>query len=204
MFLYFDLGDVLLNFDHDRACRQMGKLAGVDPTVVKELIFDSGLELEFERGAFTSQEFYERFCDATDTRPDYKELAVAASDIFWVNLPMKVLLGQLAAARTPLGLLSNTNEDHWKFVSRGRYGLIPDAFEHVVLSFRVGHVKPAAEIFEYAAETAGVAPQEIFYLDDVAGHVEAARRVGFDAMQFTGNVDEVRTALRQRGFAFNG
>ncbi len=203
MFLYFDLGNVLLNFDHDKACRQLGQLTGLDPQRVRQLVFESGLELEYEAGKYTSSEFYERFCADTDTRPDYEQFVLASSEIFSVNLPMKVLLGQLASARLPLGLLSNTNVDHWNYVSQDRFGLIPSAFEQVVLSFQFGAVKPDPAIFEHAAERVNLPPSEIFYVDDTPGHVESARRVGLDAVQFT-NAPALRQMLHERGLEFNG
>ena len=50
---------------------------------------------------------------------------------------------------------------------------------------RGGHCKPDERIFSAAARLAGVAPEEIFYTDDLPGHVAAARRAGFDAVQYT-------------------
>ena len=54
-FFYFDLGNVLLNFSRDVACRQMGELAGMDPERVRQVVFGSGLEDRFERGAIGSR-----------------------------------------------------------------------------------------------------------------------------------------------------
>jgi putative hydrolase of the HAD superfamily len=201
-FLYFDLGNVLLFFDHRRACRQMAELAGTDPQVVWNFAFESGLELEYEAGLVGSQEFYERFCQATGARPDYDKLALAASDIFEVNLPVKAILGQLVAARHRLGLLSNTNEIHWRFLSDDRYGMIPDVFEQVVLSYEVKSVKPDPAIFRAAAQMAGVRPADVFYVDDVAGHVAAAREVGFDAVRYT-TPQALVDDLKSRGVGFN-
>ena len=33
-FIYFDLGNVLLRFDHELACRQMAAVAGTTPELV--------------------------------------------------------------------------------------------------------------------------------------------------------------------------
>ena len=201
-FLYFDLGNVLLFFDHRRACRQMAELSGADAQQIWNAIFESGLELEYEAGLLSSQEFYEVFCRQTGTRPDFERLAEASSDIFEVNLPVKALLGQLAAAGQRLGLLSNTNEMHWRFLSADRYGMIPAVFEQVVLSYEVKSAKPDPQIFLAAADLARVPPNRIFYVDDLAGHVAAAREVGFDAVQYT-TAEQLAEDLRRRGVRFN-
>jgi putative hydrolase of the HAD superfamily len=201
-FFYFDLGNVLLYFDHRRACRQVAEVAGVSPERVWEVVFASGLEDRYEAGQVSTREFYETFCRETRSRPPLDELAHAASAIFEVNCGVKAVLAQLAAAGCRLGLLSNTNEIHWNYFAGGRYALIPDVFEVLVLSFRVGVMKPQAGIFRAAAEMAGVEPGQIFYVDDVPGHVTAARQAGFDAVQYT-TTPALVEALWQRGVAFN-
>lgn len=201
-FFYFDLGNVLLNFDHRRACRQVAEAAGISPDVVWNALFESGLEMDYEAGKVTSREMYDRFCQQTGARLEFERLAHAASDIFEINTGAMAILGQLLAAECRLGLLSNTNEIHWDFVGRGRYGLIPDAFEVLALSFRIKAIKPEPRIFQAAAGLAGVRPDEIFYVDDMPGHVAAARATGIDAVQYT-TPSALAADLRARGVAFN-
>jgi FMN phosphatase YigB (HAD superfamily) len=108
----------------------------------------------------------------------------------------------LSAAGYRLGLLSNICELHWNYVSDGRFGLLRETFETVALSYQLKAMKPDAKIYLKAAELAGVAPQEIFYVDDIAGHVEGARAVGVDAVQYT-TTPALVTELRRRGLEFN-
>lgn len=197
-FFYFDLGNVLLFFDHRRAARQMAEVAGVPPEMVWEIVFASGLEQRYEAGKLSTQEFYEIFCEQTGARPDYQALAAAAGNIFEVNAPLLALLERLSESGRRLGLLSNTCELHWEHFSSGCYPPIPAAFHSLVLSFRVGCMKPETQIYAHAAELAGAAPHEIFFVDDVAGHVAAARRFGFDAVQYT-TPEALAAELRQRG-----
>lgn len=197
-FLYFDLGNVLLYFDHRRAARQMANVAGVPEALVWEIVFASGLEQRYEAGQLSTREFYEIFCDKTRSRPDYQALAVAAGDIFEANAPLVELIGRLSKAGRRLGLLSNTCELHWNHFSSGCYPPIPEAFHALVLSFRVGCMKPERQIYALAADLAGVAPQEIFFVDDIAGHVAAAREFGFDAVQYT-TPEALVAELEKRG-----
>jgi putative hydrolase of the HAD superfamily len=54
-----------------------------------------------------------------------------------------------------------------------------DVTDDIVYSHEVGLSKPDPRIFRLAAQRLAVAPEEIVFLDDVEGHVEAARAVGY-------------------------
>lgn len=200
-FLYFDLGKVLVDFDTQRMIRQVAALCGVEPEAVARAVVDSGLQRRYELGELSSAEFYEQFCAAIGRRPAYDALAQAASDIFWLNVPMLPVVAHLAQAGYRLGILSNTCENHWEHCRR-RFAVLQDTFEVLILSYRVGALKPDARIYRAAAEAAACHPAEIFFVDDTAGHVEGARAAGFDAVQYTGTRALV-AELRKRELRFN-
>lgn len=200
-FLYFDLGKVLLDFSVEVMCRQMGEAAGIAADRVKEAVFGSGLELDYEAGLITSRQFYEGFCRRTGTCPDYDALARAGADIFTLNHSIVPVVAQLQAAGYPMGILSNTCDGHWEHCLR-RFRLLREGFSVYALSYKIGCCKPDASIFLAAAKLAGCPPEEIFYTDDIAGHVEGARSAGFDALQYTGTAELV-AELRKRGVGFN-
>jgi len=186
LFFYFDLGNVLLMFDHWRAARQMAEVADVPVEQVWDLVFaDGGLNEKLDAGSLTTAGFYEQFCRELSCRPDVHVLAHAASNIFELNASMSAVLGRLVAARKRLGLLSNTSDVHWQFFSNDRYWFVPSAFETIVMSYRVKLMKPDPRIFLHAAKQAGVRPEEVFYVDDMPQHVAGARSVGIDAVQYT-------------------
>jgi len=201
-FIYFDLGNVLLTFDHMVACRQMGEVAGLSADRVYEIVFGGDLEYRYERGEISRQEFHERFCEAAGSRPHIAELEHAASAIFHLNLRIVPLVAALAAAGRRLGILSNICPSHWDYVGHGRYGIIPELFETTALSFQIGAMKPEPEIYRAAAELAGVPPQEVFFTDDRPEHVQGAREAGFDAVRFT-TAAALAGELRRRGLRFN-
>jgi HAD superfamily hydrolase (TIGR01549 family) len=101
-----------------------------------------------------------------------------------------------------LGILSNTSPCHWEFLLRQDYGILPRCFKVHALSFEIGAMKPEPKIYQAAAELAGVAPQEIFFCDDIAAHVSAAREAGFDAEPYT-TTPALVADLRRRGVRFN-
>ena len=200
-FLYFDLGMVLLKFDCAVMCRQMGEAAGIDSECVRRAVFDHPLQKEYESGRITTRAFYESFCATTSTRPNFEALLDAASDFFTLQTSMIPVIAQLHRAGHRLGILSNTCESHWEHCLR-RFRMFEELFEVYALSYRIGAAKPDAAIFEAAAQLAGVAPSEIFFTDDIFGHVAGARAAGFDAVLYT-TTRQLVADLRARDVRFN-
>ncbi len=200
-FIYFDLGKVIINFSVDRMLCQVGEVAGLTAEETRRVLFADGLMDRHESGKVSCRELYEEFCGAIGRRPDYQRLLAAAADIFEMNLPVLPIVAQLQQAGYRLGILSNTCETHWPFCYE-HYRVVADGFACYALSYEIGAMKPSGEVYRAAAELARVAPEEIFFVDDVAGHVEGARAAGFDAVQFT-SAEQLARDLRCRGVRIN-
>ena len=196
-FIYFDLGNVLLYFDHHLAARQMAATAGISEELAWQTVFDGELENHYEAGQVSSQEFHHHFCQVTQSQPDYQALLHAASNIFELNIAIVPLVAHLNRARYRLGILSNTNEAHWRFINDGRYAIVRDFFPVAALSFEIGVMKPDPRIYLSAATLAGVAPHDIFYTDDREENVAGALAAGFDAVQFH-DARQLGAELRRR------
>jgi putative hydrolase of the HAD superfamily len=201
MFLFFDMGNVLLRFDHRRAAQQMAEVAGTDPERVWQVVFESDLEFRFERGEISREEFYDVFCRETDTRPAFDALEHAGSAIFTPNYSIFGLIASLNAAGYHLGILSNTCESHWRYCLE-TYEVIRTMTDVYVLSYEAQAMKPDAKIYQAAADAAGVPPEEIFFTDDTTGHVEGARSFGFDAEIYTSTAQLVSDLIK-RGIRSN-
>ena len=200
-FLYFDLGNVLLTFDHRVACEQVAALTGLTAERVWDVIFASQLQARYEQGEVSSREFYDEFCAAAGVTPDYAALHLANAAIFQLNLPIVSLVSHLHSAGYRLGILSNTCESHWGYVAEGRFRIIRELFPVQVLSHVERCSKPAPGIYARAAELAGVAPEGVFFVDDRQENVDGALRAGWDAVLFEGTVS-LGAALRKRGLTF--
>jgi glucose-1-phosphatase len=200
-FLYFDLGNVLLHFDHEIACRQIAELTSLDAERVRQIVFQD-LQWQYERGQISSEQFYQQFCERSATQPAFEQLQAAASEIFALNVPVAGLAAQLHSAGHRLGLLSNTCEAHWQYVFDGRYRVLRDVFDVRILSFELGTMKPDALIYREAAKRAKAEPGEIFFVDDRRENVQGALRAGFDAVLYRSPTQLVRD-LRARGVPFN-
>ena len=199
-FFYFDLGNVLLLFDHRRAAEQMAVVAEVSVEAAWAAVFESDLEWKFESGELDPIGFYNHFCHETGSSPDIDRLLFASADIFSLNEPVVPIVAALQSAGHPLGILSNTNTVHWNFVYAGRYQVVLNHFTHFALSFEIGTMKPLASIYEAASRIAGVQAEEVFFVDDRPENVQGALRCGFDAVLFT-TADQLARDLAARGFS---
>jgi FMN phosphatase YigB (HAD superfamily) len=200
-FLYFDMGNVLLRFSHERMAAQMAAVAGVAPQLAWKVLFEEGLQDEFERGDVTSEEFYSRFCERAGSRPDRDALDQAANDIFELNVPMVALVGHLQHAGYRTGVLSNASEAHWRHCTN-RFALLTWLFPVHAPSFRLRATKPQPEIFAAAAGLAGVEPGGIFFTDDRPEHVAGAQAAGWEAVVFQ-SAAQINQELRRRGVVCN-
>ena len=201
-FIYFDLGNVLLTFDRQRAFRQMAEVAGISADQVESALFDSGLQDRYEHGSVSSRGFYEEFSKLTGTAADYDQLLHAGSEMFELNCPVIPIVAHLRSAGYRLGILSNTCEAHWQHVGQGRFVVLREYFEQHVLSYEVGAMKPAARIYEEATAKAGVDAGQVFFCDDHPENVEGARQFGWDAELFNSSA-KLAADLRRRGVEFN-
>ncbi|EAQ80283.1 HAD family hydrolase [Blastopirellula marina] len=197
-FFYFDLGNVLLYFDHDRACRQMAQVADAPVEQVRDVVFFSGMQVRYETGEINTAEFHAYFCQQTGRSPSEDKLAWAASDIFELNHPVIEIAQSLHGQGRRLGILSNTCACHWDFCSAGRYAFLHECFQHYVLSYEAKSMKPDPGIYRAAIDQAGVASESIFFVDDRPENVAGALECGLDAVLFIG-ADRLREDLAARG-----
>jgi glucose-1-phosphatase len=200
-FIYFDLGRVLVGFDPKAMLSQIASDANVPVEAVQRAIFDEGIIYDLERGDCDSEEAFERFRRATGASCDQAVLEEAACEAFAIRLDMVPVVASLRAAHFPCGILSNTSLWHWEYCRRTFPGLL-DRMDVYALSYELRCAKPDAEIYRKAASLAGVAPEEIFFTDDMPVNVEAAQKAGFDAVLFRGG-RALAEELRRRGVRLN-
>ena len=183
-FVYFDLGNVILNFSHQRMIDQVSAVAGVSVQQTKTHMFDNDLENRYETGELNSAQFHEAFCKLTGGNCQYADFMRACGDIFWLNAPTMPVISQLTQLNIGMGVLSNTCEAHWDWVL-GEFPMVGELFPIAVTSFEAGSMKPDAKIYQVAIAKAGFAAEEIFFVDDRPENIAAATSAGMKAFVFT-------------------
>lgn len=200
-FVYFDLGNVLVSFDPDIACRNLVERFGVSKRQSWQAIYDSGIQDEFEHGHINGEEFARQIrhsLGVTETRMSTERLLDAVSDMF---TPIDVMADVLKRVRENgygVGLLSNTCHAHWDWICRQSYSMNEFRFDVIVLSYEEGAMKPDSAIYEVAEKKARVPGENLLFLDDKLENIEAARSRNWRATCCRGGQEAIQ-ALQEFG-----
>lgn len=207
----FDWGGVVL-----RICRSMDEgvaAAGLDRRALPETpeLYNvrRGASLAYQVGAIGEAEFFEATSRAMGGVYTPEEV-MRIHDAWLLSeyAGVRELIEALRAVpRLRTGVLSNTNERHW----RRRLADFPaiTRTHHPCASQDLRAVKPNAEAYDgflrvVAAEGWPVQPAEVLFFDDLPENGEAARALGWRAERIDPTGDtaaQMRAALRRHGVA---
>ena len=193
--ILFDLGNVLVPFDIHRAYNALSLHSGLQQDEVATRIKDSGLYPLYESGQCETEDFRNRFSELLGLNYSQHEFREMWNSIFLPETATSEELILDLKQRYRLVLLSNTNELHFGWL-RERYPIL-NHFDAYTLSYEVKAMKPDERIFAAAVANAQCEPGECFFTDDIELYIEAARRHGIDAEQFSSE-ETLRQQLRRR------
>lgn len=184
--IIFDLGNVLVDFDHRIAAKRVSEFTDRSPDEIFNLFFDSELTRLFEEGRISPQEFFLKTKEILNLKLDYDGFIPIWNEIFFLtekNLAVYDLAKQLKD-RYRLALLSNINVLHFDYL-RSKFTVF-DAFHNIITSYRIGFRKPHPLIYKKTLESLGTQPGEVFYTDDRLELAESAKELGIRGFVFRG------------------
>ncbi len=180
--LIFDLGKVIVDFDHSKIVEIAAKHCEFDVADIREQLFSSELTKEYELGKISTEQFHKRVRDLLNLQMSLDEFRHAWNATFSLTPILPEKLFDKLSNKYRLLILSDTNEMHFEFIRENFAAL--NYFENLVLSYRVGALKPSSEIFNAVIEVAGCLPSECFFTDDRLPNVEGAKSCGIEAVLF--------------------
>jgi glucose-1-phosphatase len=180
---FFDMGNVLVHFSHEKMCQNIARLCGWSDVQAKMYLFKEGRQWQLERGEVSEEQFHAELCQTTGRMLDIDELRHAAADIFWLNESIIPVLHELKSAGQRLVLLSNTSITHLRFIERNFSVL--QLMDDRVTSFEAGAIKPEPRIYEVALSKAQCEPRECFYTDDIEAYVRKAETFGIHSRVYS-------------------
>jgi epoxide hydrolase-like predicted phosphatase len=184
--LIFDFGNVVAHFDYAKACAVLGAPVGLSGAALLERVRPLGfspLVRRYESGQISAEAFSAGLCTLAGLEVPHAEFAAAWSDIFWPNEPVARLVAALKARGYRLVLGSNTNDLHAAQFRR-QFAATLAHFDRLVLSYEIGHAKPAAAFYHACAEAAGVPPSACVFIDDLPENVAGARAAGLAGLLY--------------------
>lgn len=180
--LIFDLGKVIVNFDHSRIVQRIEQFCDFESDEIFKIIFASTATHDYELGNISSLEFFNEVKKLFNLRMSFAEFADAWTCTFDLEPIISEKFIEILSQKFRLLVLSDTNELHFEFI-KANFPILRH-FDDFVLSYQVGAVKPCAEILLAAIEKANCLPEECFFMDDREPNVIGAEKLGIKAVQF--------------------
>ncbi|MBX9923365.1 MAG: HAD family phosphatase [Rhabdochlamydiaceae bacterium] len=115
-------------------------------------------------------------------------------DAIGVNPEMYELVSQLKGNGTPVAMLSNIDDRLARLIHD--FGLY-EPFDPCLLSCEIGLEKPDLKIYDVLLKKMNLPAKDIVFVDDRLENVEAAQKMGFDAILFNSQ-EQLQKELAKR------
>ncbi len=183
--IIFDLGNVLLNFDHMIAAKRISGFTDKGAEEIYQMFFDSPVTRLFEEGKITPADFFKQVKHKLALNIGFEVFLPIWNEIFFLS-ENNLLVCNLAkdlSLHYKLAILSNINALHMGYI-KDNFPVFC-AFKNFFASCELGMVKPDPLIYKKAMELLGVSPEEVFYTDDRKELVAEASKMGIKANVYT-------------------
>ena len=183
--IIFDTGGVLLDYNTVWYYEYLAKKTGIPEKRVERAIVP--LMTEMDIGKMTLDQMQRRAGRA---------LGIAASDVEWVNGLSKMAKPNRKVVNLLKGLskhykifiFSNDTKSRYRFLARLMYGNLKREgyVKKVFASCYIGYAKPDRRAYLYVLRRLGAKPGEVLFIDNTKANVDSAKKVGMQALLFTG------------------
>jgi putative hydrolase of the HAD superfamily len=180
--IFFDFGNVLAFFDHQRAVKELVRYTDLNAAELYRQLYDLPILDDHETGKASTDVYFRESKVNARLTCSQDEFLKHFCDIFWRNHEVCDLIPRLKP-RYRLVLASNTVDSHFrKYVAD--FADVLHHFNHLVASHHAGARKPLPAFFEYAHQFAIAEPHECLFVDDLEANVETAERFGWKGIVY--------------------
>ncbi len=191
----FDIGNVILRFDHHITCNRLEKYSPYSQKEIYGMVFEDSILATYEKGKISSVDFFKIVKKRLSLDLGYEKFYTIWADIFSEMEGMKELILALKG-KAKLYILSNTDEIHFGYLKR-KYAIFKN-FDQYILSFEAGARKPEKKIYRLVLESAGTHPSSSLFIDDIEDYILPFTRMGGNGHVFKG-ADDLRKRLKKHG-----
>lgn len=197
----FDLGGVLIDWDPRYLYRKL-----LDDEAAVEEFLATVCTPEWNAEQDRGRPFAEGVAELVERHPAHAA-AITAFHERWPEMlggavgSSVEVLAELRAAGVPVYALTNWSAETFG-IARERFEFL-EWFDGLLVSGEERMIKPDPAIFRLLLDRFGLDPAATFYVDDSEPNVEAAGRLGFDAVRFT-TPAQLRRDLEARGLLSAG
>ncbi len=197
MNIIFDIGNVLMKLDVERAFKRLAK--NINPLTAMliwakkdEFLKDIRKEQDLlETGRMTIQQFYSRLKGKIGLKIEFDVFEEAWCDMFDLNSDVVEFAKELSKDHN-IYLASNTNESHINFLKKS----YPEIFfvKEMALSYELETMKPDKEFFEKMLGKFKLDSDKCVFIDDLKKNVDGAIECGIASIQFN-NLDQLKEEI---------
>ena len=180
--IYFDFGNVIGFFDHQRAVEKLAKHTPLNAIELTLQLYGGPIVEDYETGKIGTNEYVREALLNGRLSCTRDEFVTHFCDIFWRNAEVCDLIPRLKP-KYRVVLASNTVDAHYRRYCAD-YADVLAHFDHLVASHIAEARKPHAEFYAYAQRFANAEPQECLFIDDLPVNVEAAVRFGWKGIVY--------------------
>lgn len=186
-----DLGNVLIKNHPERAARRFCRFNKLS---AEENLETRAENVDYMKGTINPSEFARSHIKKYGLALSEEEFHEVYVDIFDLNTQVYRIMRKLRR-QVSLVMLSNTELVTTDFLKKK----FPQLFElfgnRLALSYELGVIKPAPEIYRAALTMGSAQAEEAVFIDDKKEYVDAACRLGIRGLQYNG-VTKLKADLR--------
>lgn len=192
----FDYGNVLSLPQPYPVVEQMAGVCGVTPQTFEKHYWD--FRLAYDRGDIDGKSYWNeviRQCECSLTDEQILHL-IDVDNRSWSepNEDMVKMANDLRPRGFKTAILSNMPPDFRTWLDVGVRWL--PTFDHHTYSCELGVVKPDVGIYEHCVQGLALEPAQCLFIDDREVNIEAAHKLGMQAILFT-NTETVLAQVEQ-------
>ena len=191
--LVVDFGGVLAEEGFREGLKAIARNEGLDPEeffpLARDLIYDSG----YVTGKADEHTYWENIRLKTKVRNDDNELRREILGRFVLRPGMFEEIKRVRARGVTVALLSDQTD--W-LDELNRKEPFYHYFDRLFNSFALKKSKRDASLFRDVTKELGLAPEEIFFVDDSPENVDRAKAQGWKTLRFT-NEEDFKKALKE-------
>jgi glucose-1-phosphatase len=191
--LLFDLGNVVIELDFNRALAHWATHAGCEESLIRDRFRHDDAYDQHERGQIDLTAYFSALRTTLGVEIPDAHLRDGWNAILIGAIPGISDLLASAAERFPLYAFTNSNPEHLKCLS-DRFADLLRPFRQVFVSSNIGLRKPEPEAYRHVVASIGVPAHRILFFDDLLENIEGARACGLQTVHVRTSTD-VRDSL---------
>jgi len=180
--ILFDLGNVLVSIDFNSFWRSLGLCSSEQIAP-----YADGYKLythQYETGRLRTEEYLDHLHTVFQHKFTQTQLEEAFTSIMQEPVQGMDRLVRLISRTHHTALVSNTNELHYTYCLK-KFDVLQILHRHY-LSFQLHTMKPDQGFYFKIIQDQQKDSSEILFVDDISENIEAAKKTGMHAIQFSG------------------